>query len=67
MLVEMLVAAAQAGHGDVDFHAAGFGLRVVFHRAGEVVEAAGVGAGVEVVDGENGRLALVFVHFVGGG
>ena len=54
MVVELFVAAAQVGHRDVDFHAASFGLRVVFHRAAEVVEAAGVGAGVEVVDSKTG-------------
>ena len=62
-MVELFVAAAQVGHRDVDFHAAGFGLRVVFHRAVEVVEAAGVGAGVEVVDGKTG-VSVVAVDFI---
>ena len=66
MVVELFVAAAQVGHGDVDFHAAGFGLRVVFHGAAKVVETAGVGAGVEVVDGETG-VGVMAVDFIGVG
>lgn len=66
MVGEVLRTALQVGNGDGDVDFAGAFCLVEIDGAGQTVETANVGAGVEVVDGETG-VGVVFVHFVGGG
>ena len=63
---EVLRTALQVGNGNgnVDF-ALALGL-IEIDGAGQTVETADVGAGVEVVDGETG-VGVMFVYFVSGG